>query len=49
LVYFINQDGIKLTKEQIVVLNLSERDIKNGRLISNAQLDKSDLKWLKEL
>jgi hypothetical protein len=34
-------DKVKLTKEQIVMLNLSERDIKEGRLISNVQLDKS--------
>jgi hypothetical protein len=42
-------DKVKLTKDQIVMLNLSELDIKEGRLISNVQLDKSDLKWLKEL
>jgi hypothetical protein len=42
-------DKVKLTKEQVVMLNLSEQDIKDGRLIPHAQLDKSDLKWLKEL
>lgn len=39
---------VKLTKEQIVMLNLSENDIKEGNLISQSQLDKADLKWLKE-
>lgn len=40
---------IKLTKEQTLMLRLSEKDIKNRKLISQEQLDKSDLKWLKEL
>jgi hypothetical protein len=40
---------VKLTEEQIVMLNLSEKDIKEGKLIPNSQVDKSDLKWLKEL
>jgi hypothetical protein len=31
------------------MLNMSEKDIKSGKLISQAQLDKADLKWLKEL
>jgi len=30
------------------MLKLSDRDIKNGKLISQSQLDKVDLKWLKE-
>ncbi len=42
-------DTVKLTEEQVVMLHLSEKDIKDGKLISQAQLDKSDLKWLKEL
>lgn len=42
-----DKDTVKLTEEQIVMLKLSERDIKEGRLIPQAQLDKSDLKWLK--
>lgn len=45
----MNQDKVKLTKEQILMLQLSERDIKTGRLIAQSQLDKNDLKWLKEL
>ena len=40
---------VKLTEEQIVMLNLSEKDIKQGNLIPHSQLDRSDLKWLKEL
>ena len=45
----IDKDKIKLTEEQILMLQLSEQDIKNGRVIHKNQLDKSDLKWLKEL
>jgi hypothetical protein len=40
---------VKLTEEQIVLLKLSDRDINEGNLIPQSQLDKSDLKWLKEL
>jgi hypothetical protein len=43
------KDVVKLTEEQVVMLNLSERDIMDGKLISHSQLDKADLKWLKEL
>lgn len=43
------KDIVKLTEEQILMLKLSERDIKQGRLIQQSQLDKEDLKWLKEL
>ena len=45
----VDKDVIKLTEEQILMLQLSDRDIKNGKLISQSQLDKDDLKWLKEL
>jgi hypothetical protein len=34
------------TGEQILMLQLSDLDIKNGRLISQEQLDKADLQWL---
>jgi hypothetical protein len=40
---------VKLTEEQIVMLKLSESDIKEEKLIPQSQLDKSDMKWLKEL
>ena len=45
----VEKDTIKLTKEQMIMLQLSDSDIKNGRLISQSQLDKSDLQWLKEM
>ena len=45
----VDKDIVKLTEEQVVMLNLSEKDIKDGKLISQSKLDKADLKWLKEL
>ncbi len=44
-----DKDSVKLTEEQIVMLKLSEKDLKQGKLVPQSQLDKSDLKWLKEL
>lgn len=44
-----DKDIVKLTEEQVVMLHLSEKDIKDGKLISQSNLDKEDLKWLKEL
>jgi len=44
-----DKDKVKLTEEQILMLKLSDKDIKHNRLIPQSQLDKEDLKWLKEL
>jgi len=44
-----DQEIVKLTEEQILMLQLSDNDIKNGSLISQSQLDKDDLQWLKEM
>ncbi|MNK05491.1 hypothetical protein D3C87_233740 [compost metagenome] len=44
----LQNEKIKLTKEQKLMLEMSENDIQNGRLISQSDLDKSDLEWLKE-
>lgn len=43
----VDKDSIKLSEEQILMLKLSDNDIKNGKLISEKQLDKEDLQWLK--
>ena len=40
-------EKIELTEEQKLMLKMSEDDIQNGRLISQIDLDKSDLEWLK--
>lgn len=46
---FGDSDIVKLSEEQILMLQLSDEDIKNGKLISQSQLDRNDLQWLKEL
>ncbi|MDB4924345.1 hypothetical protein [Mucilaginibacter sp.] len=43
----VNIDSVKLSNEQILMLKLSDKDIEAGRLISQDQLDKNDLEWLK--
>jgi hypothetical protein len=43
----VQEDKIKLTKEQKLMLEMSEADIQNGRTISQNDLDKNDLEWLK--
>ena len=44
-----DNDTVKLSEEQILMLNMSDDDIKNNRYISQNELDKSDLEWLKSL
>jgi hypothetical protein len=43
----IESDSIKFTEEQKLMLEMSEIDIKSGNIISQNDLDKSDLEWLK--
>jgi hypothetical protein len=42
----VDNKAVKLTEEQILMLQLSDLDIETGRLISQEQLDKNDLEWL---
>ncbi len=42
----VDTDVVKLSKEQIIMLQLSDRDIEEGNLISQAELDKRDLQWV---
>ena len=44
-----DNDLVKLSKEQTLMLMLSDNDIITGKIISQSQLDKNDMKWLKEL
>lgn len=39
-------EKIQLSDVQIEMLNMSEEDIKKNQLISQKDLDESDLKWL---
>jgi len=45
----LDSDLIALSKEQKEMLEMSEDDIINGRLISQEAMDKRNLEWLKEL
>jgi hypothetical protein len=40
---------VKLTEEQILMLQFSDKDIEAGNLILHDKATKSDLQWLKEL
>jgi hypothetical protein len=40
---------VSLTKEQKEILQMSEEDIENGRLISHEAMVKRNLEWLNEL
>lgn len=42
----VDNDIIDLTESQILMLQMSEDDLKNGRLISHDEVEKDDLKWL---
>jgi hypothetical protein len=44
----VGQDTVQLSEEQVIMLQLSDEDIVNGKLIAQYQLDKDDLKWLSE-
>jgi len=41
-----NNNIVKLTEEQISILNLSDKDIEAGKLIPQEVLDINDLEWL---
>ena len=43
-----NAKPVKLTKEQQEMLEMSEADIKAGRLISQEAMNKRNLEWLNE-
>jgi hypothetical protein len=45
----VNEDVVELSESQILMLNLSEEDMKNHRFLSQEELDKKDLEWLKSL
>lgn len=42
----VQDEKIKLTKEQKLMLELSESDNQQGRRIAHQDLDKNDLEWL---
>ncbi|MGF1638862.1 MAG: hypothetical protein ACFCUU_17440 [Cyclobacteriaceae bacterium] len=40
---------VELTKEQKTMLEMSDQDIKNGRLISQEAMDKRNMEWLNSM
>ena len=44
----VGQDTVQLSEEQVIMLQLSDEDIVNGKFIAQHQLDKDDLQWLSE-
>lgn len=45
----VNDDIVQLSETQLLMLNMSEEDLKHNRLVSQEDLDKLDLEWLKGL
>lgn len=44
-----DSDTVETTSEQKLMLEMSEEDIKNGRLISEEAMNKRNLEWLNEM
>lgn len=40
---------VELTDEQKIMLEMSEEDIRNGKLISQEAMEKRNLEWLNEM
>jgi hypothetical protein len=45
----VDEEIIQLSEAQILMLNMSEDDIMNNRILSHDELNKMDLEWLKSL
>lgn len=45
----VHNGTVHLTEEQQLMLKMSDLDIANGKIVSQVDLDKSDLEWLKGL
>ena len=44
----IQSEPVKLSPDQKIMLEMSERDIKKGRLIDQDDLEKRNMEWLNE-
>lgn len=44
----VNTDIIQLSENQLKMLEMSEDDIQNGRVVSQEELEQMELEWLKE-
>ncbi len=45
----VGEDLIDLSEAQLIMLNMSDEDIKNNRILSQEEAEKRDLEWLKGL
>lgn len=45
----LTSEKVQLSAEQKIMLQLSEDDLLNNRVVSEKELNKNDLKWLKEM
>ncbi len=45
----VKEDVINLSEAQLLMLNMSDEDIRNSRVVSQEEADKRDLEWLKSL
>ena len=45
----VMDDSVILSETQILLLIMSEEDIKHNRMVSQEELDKLDLEWLRQL
>jgi archaellum component FlaF (FlaF/FlaG flagellin family) len=45
----LNSDRIELTNEQKIILEMSDIDIKDGKVISQEAMEKRNLEWLNAL
>ena len=45
----VDEEIIQLSEAQILMLNMSEDDIMNNRILAHDELNKMDLEWLKSL
>ncbi|MBC7390030.1 MAG: hypothetical protein H7329_12510 [Opitutaceae bacterium] len=46
---FIDKGIVTLTEEQLEMLKMSDNDIAANKLVSQSDMDKMDLEWLKSL
>jgi hypothetical protein len=44
----VENNAFALSEEQILILQMSDKDITANKLVSQEQLDKNDLLWLKK-
>ena len=44
----VEEEEVRLTEDQKIMLSMSDADISNGNVIGHEQLNERELQWLKE-